>query len=720
MKRKSVRGIRPTPLSAKGLAVCLSCLLSAIAAFAQAGQEPAAAAQPRAVLVVYSYARGNPWTDTLSKGIYEALAAVPSAQRPILFEEWLDSARLPDSALNKAEAEALSLKYRPVKLDAVITDSQQAAVLLLGNPGLFPGSPRYLFNFVPNQSLPAGNGAERRFSATANIEAALKAIALTLPKVRRVVAVVDQTVLGLAREEQLRAVSGVLPVEIWDDLTVEELCARAAALPKDSALFYLPFMQDRLGRPQVPFEVARLLSKAASVPVFSHFDTLLGSGIVGGYLQSARQLGQLMGHLAIEGDSALPSSQEAYARQLFGYYFDYGQLVRWRIAAASLPPGSAIVGRDETIWSKYGAYAAAALIAILAESLLIVTLFRLARQNRVSLAALAKERSGLESRIAERTAELEAANGGLKAAVSEREALLSGLRDSELKLRTHLYLMPLAAIEIDPQMRVTAWNRSAEEMFGFSQAEVLGLDIIDLLVPERLKGDISSLLRRMSEGERIVGNTNINLRKDGREIVCEWYNAQLVDSHGKAIGWASLVKDITEQRAEADKVLYLSRHDPLTGLLNRRSLQERLEEEFLRRKRSQAPCSAIMVDIDRFKNFNDEHGHDCGDAVLKAVASAITAAVRATDSVGRWGGEEFLILLPATELPGGLELAERIRAGVEAMEVPYRGETMRVTVTAGVASSLGSDESADACVRRADQGLLAGKTKGRNRVEAAS
>jgi diguanylate cyclase (GGDEF)-like protein/PAS domain S-box-containing protein len=294
------------------------------------------------------------------------------------------------------------------------------------------------------------------------------------------------------------------------------------------------------------------------------------------------------------------------------------------------------------------------------------------------------------------------------------------LRDSELKLRTHMYLMPLAAIEIDVANRISAWNPAAESIFGFRREEAMGRDVLDLIVPERLKTEIGSLIARINRGERIERNVNVNLRKDGREIVCEWYNSPLSDSLGRVVGWASLVKDITEERAEAERVLYLSRHDPLTGLLNRRSLQERFEAERLRSRRSGSPYSAIMLDIDGFKRFNDEHGHECGDVVLREAARAMAGSARATDSVGRWGGEEFLVLLPETALAGALELAEKIRSRIESLDVAYGGESLRVTMTAGAAESRGPEESADGCIRRADEALLAGKAAGRNRVEGSA
>jgi diguanylate cyclase (GGDEF)-like protein/PAS domain S-box-containing protein len=294
------------------------------------------------------------------------------------------------------------------------------------------------------------------------------------------------------------------------------------------------------------------------------------------------------------------------------------------------------------------------------------------------------------------------------------------LRDSELKLRTNLLMMPLAAMEIDESRKIRSWNPAAELMFGYLEKEVLGMNIVELIVPEPLREEVHALIDKVALGEVIDRQISEYVTKEGRSILCEWYSTPLYDSKGAWIGWVSLVKDITEQQAEADKVLYLSRHDPLTGLLNRRSMQEKLDEEWLRFRRTRSAYSCIMLDIDHFKDFNDNYGHECGDVVLKGVADALTAAVRATDSVGRWGGEEFLILMPDTDLEGGAELAEKMRSRVETESFAYGDNSFSVTITAGVAVCRGEEESEDDCVRRADEALLSGKASGRNRVVAST
>lgn len=410
----------------RDLALLVSLVLAAVSGIS--GQSAPEALPARKVLVVYSYAKGLPWNDALSAGIAAALSEYPENQRPECFEEYLDSARLGDSALNDTQAAALALKYRSIKFDAVFTDSQQAALLLLRNPALFAGAPRYLFNFVPHTGLPKGSGGERMYATDLDVGESLKALAVFRPGLKRIVAVLDKSVLGKAYAEQLGTRTWPFAVEIWDEFTVDELRAKAAKLPEDSAIFYLPVQQDRLGRPLRSFKVASSLAAAASVPVFSQYDTLLGSGIVGGYLQSANQLGRLIGRVAGFGESALPASQAAYAEALRGYYFDARALKRWRIDEGRLPKNSHIVFRDSTLWSRYGIQLAAIALVFILETLLVLSLVRLRVQNRRSIALLAAERGNLETKVAARTAELDRINATLASTLREKETLLKELQ----------------------------------------------------------------------------------------------------------------------------------------------------------------------------------------------------------------------------------------------------------------------------------------------------
>ena len=156
-------------------------------------------------------------------------------------------------------------------------------------------------------------------------------------------------------------------------------------------------------------------------------------------------------------------------------------------------------------------------------------------------------------------------------------------------------------------------------------------------------------------------------------------------------------------------------HDPLTGLWNRKAIFEILDRELLRAQRSDEPLGLIMIDLDHFKVINDTRGHAAGDAVLRIIASAIAAVVRPYDSVGRYGGEEFLIVAPGCGMTEACELAERVRSHIAGTSINVAGSSVRVSLSLGV--STGKDPvEIDKILSAADRALYEAKNAGRNRV----
>jgi diguanylate cyclase (GGDEF)-like protein len=163
------------------------------------------------------------------------------------------------------------------------------------------------------------------------------------------------------------------------------------------------------------------------------------------------------------------------------------------------------------------------------------------------------------------------------------------------------------------------------------------------------------------------------------------------------------------------KMEQLASTDQLTGLYNRRSLLERIEIETVRMGRSWKPFSFIMLDIDNFKKVNDEFGHECGDTVLKLVSQILTSSLRLQDVSARWGGEEFLLLLPDTTIDGAAQLAEKIRQSIESLSVTCNDNFVKFTVSAGV-STYDHPEPIESVIRKADDALYRAKRAGKNCV----
>jgi diguanylate cyclase (GGDEF)-like protein len=158
--------------------------------------------------------------------------------------------------------------------------------------------------------------------------------------------------------------------------------------------------------------------------------------------------------------------------------------------------------------------------------------------------------------------------------------------------------------------------------------------------------------------------------------------------------------------------------DELTGLYNRRGIMELGQREFERAARHNRPLSVVLIDIDHFKNVNDSHGHAAGDQVLRVMGEQCRRHVRGTDLVGRFGGEELLLLLPETKIKAAYEAAERLRKLIEEMEVQREQSKIKVTISLGVAERKGNMEELAELIHRADEALYAAKEGGRNRVAA--
>jgi len=158
--------------------------------------------------------------------------------------------------------------------------------------------------------------------------------------------------------------------------------------------------------------------------------------------------------------------------------------------------------------------------------------------------------------------------------------------------------------------------------------------------------------------------------------------------------------------------------DPLTGLRNRRAFGEQLNVEHARASRYGGALSFLLLDVDHFKHVNDTHGHPGGDAVLAAIGGLLGGCLRAPDLSARWGGEEFVVALPNTDLEGANVLAERVRKAIESMEIRHAGAAIPVTASIG-AAVLRDGESVEALIDRADRAMYQAKSGGRNRVVLA-
>jgi len=181
---------------------------------------------------------------------------------------------------------------------------------------------------------------------------------------------------------------------------------------------------------------------------------------------------------------------------------------------------------------------------------------------------------------------------------------------------------------------------------------------------------------------------------------------------------AELERETSELHSRLDSEKQGARIDPLTGIANRKSFEERFAQEIAQKPRAQLSVVMLLWDLDNFKIINDSYGHRAGDRVLQSVAACFMAAVRGNDFVARIGGEEFVMLLSGTKMAQAMLIANQVRSAVEALRFHFRGTPVRVTVSCGL-TELEENDLADAAFDRADAALYRAKHNGKNLCVAA-
>jgi diguanylate cyclase (GGDEF)-like protein/PAS domain S-box-containing protein len=260
--------------------------------------------------------------------------------------------------------------------------------------------------------------------------------------------------------------------------------------------------------------------------------------------------------------------------------------------------------------------------------------------------------------------------------------------------------------------RIVGWR--AKQLIG--TPALAGVDPSDL---PQVKAVVDALRRGDKEEARI---TYRNAHRDKTEVWLESSMRVTRKVNGEIDGVVAISRDITEQKNLENRLETLAIEDSLTGLANRRRFDERLAEEWGRAYRNRSSIALLMIDVDRFKAYNDEYGHPAGDACLRAVARIIAGEVnRTVDLAARYGGEEFAVLLPNTDAAGCARIGERIRQAIHAAGLVHAagGPTGWVTVSVGGAACrpiLERSAGLGALVEAADRALYAAKEAGRNRL----
>ncbi len=326
----------------------------------------------------------------------------------------------------------------------------------------------------------------------------------------------------------------------------------------------------------------------------------------------------------------------------------------------------------------------------------------------------------LKRAVRMRTAELSSLNAELRREIAVRQQVEEALRESEEALRAMSDASMDAMIMTDGYGKISFWSKGAERMFGYTSQEALGRGVHELVAETKDRRRAEVGLRQFSvSGEgQVIGQTMDYLarRKDGSVFPVEV--AVTSFHHGGQWCAVASVRDATQRKRTEERLVELANTDELTGAANRRRFMELATQELERSRRYGRELALVMFDLDHFKQINDQWGHEAGDKALRVFVDEVRHELRGTDLVARFGGEEFLIMLPETGLDGARRVAERIRCRVENLRIMIEGRELRFTVSAGVARLTTGMTSLDALIKQSDDALYRAKDKGRNRVEA--
>lgn len=306
--------------------------------------------------------------------------------------------------------------------------------------------------------------------------------------------------------------------------------------------------------------------------------------------------------------------------------------------------------------------------------------------------------------------------------ITERTRMEEALRESETRYRSlfeqsgdAIFLMDTADAG-----KILSANSAAVQMHGYTKKELLGLNIIELDDPDSAK-KAPKRLKRILAGETIRFEV-MHRKKDGTIFPVE-VNTTLMEIGGKKLILA-IDRDISKRKKveeERDRLIeelkHMSRIDGLTGLYNRQHLDKHLEEEIKRAKRYGNPLSLMMFDIDNFKKINDTYGHMIGDRVLQTAAEVIRKTLRDTDIAGRFGGDEFVLILVQTNINVGKQVAERLSSNIKKSRVHLKKNSfIRFSISTGICQYNNKIKSIGEFISKTDRAMYTAKSSGHNLV----
>ncbi len=276
---------------------------------------------------------------------------------------------------------------------------------------------------------------------------------------------------------------------------------------------------------------------------------------------------------------------------------------------------------------------------------------------------------------------------------------------------------------VDRERRITYWNKAAGELTGYSAGEMVGRYCFDnLLVHVNEEGCLlclqgCPLSRTIADGQRREAEVYFR-HKLGHRVPVSVRVAPIADSEGRIVGAVEVFNDISAKKTierRVGELEHLAFLDELTGAPNRRYIELKVKQAIQEVEQFDRRIGLVEIDVDLFKQVNDQYGHEIGDCALRSVCKTLTHSLRTGDIVGRWGGEEFLVIVADVGREGLAAFAERCRMLIAESAIPVRDECARITASLG-GTLIRRGDTEQSAIKRADELMYRSKRAGRNRV----
>ncbi len=634
---------------------------------------------PQKVLVINAYHRGFKWTDSITNGIESVLETGPEKIRRQVEYIYMDTKRIYNPEYLQKLRDIYRFKFKKGEFDVIIASDNNALSFLTNYRDQVFGPTPVVFCGINDYDPKLLNGASgyTGINELPDLAGNVELIRKLQPDIKKLYVIEDDTPTGKRTHRQLTRLlpqyEGTLEFIPVSRISMADLKTLLGTLNKDSAVLYTTFFRDSAGEFFEYDESANLISAASNVPVYATWDFSLGFGVIGGKLTDGFSQGEAAARIALrildgEPVESIPVRMESPSR----YLFDEKVLNRFSLPKTSLPEGSYLINSTD---SRYSSLLVRASLAIVFLTGLILVLLANIRRRKIAETAM---------RLTEERFQALLGNSAVGIGVTDIDGNYVQMNDAWVQM-----------LKADRQ-NVTDLTIDGETPLS---DRTLRRETYDKLT----RGDAKTFRH-----ERLF------LRSDGSNFWGDHTVTPIHDTRGNVIAAINLTIDITQRKQAENEIRQLAFFDSLTKLPNRTLFNDRLSQALRMARREDYLLGLLFLDLDRFKDINDSLGHSAGDKLLQKVAERLSNCVRSTDTVGRLGGDEFIILLQHINSREDIEsIAAQI---LTAMQTPTTIFNQEVFCSTSIGAAIFPYDGCDQgqLLKHADMAMYASKTKGRN------